>query len=143
MNEHFEPPQWDVPGWDWDQNDFSWLDAGVYHDGVSIFFIHGGRIRHQGHISYGYHSIEDFIATVRRLADGLDNPRVCWVEDTGGGDPGLWVEGTRPPREDDLERLHAARDNRSRKDESQLRDLRRRRPDLFPCEDGTRDPEAA
>lgn len=127
------PPQWDVPGWDWDEGDYSWVSSqsGIHKDGASIFFIHGGRIRHQAHIPYGWHTLDEFFALVRERAEGLDDPRVVWCEDTGGGDAGLWVEGTRPPNEDDLARLQHARDLQKRKDESAARDLRRRRPDLF------------
>lgn len=127
------PPQWDVPGWDWDANDHSWLSSrsGISKDGVSIFFIHGGRIRHQAHLPYGWHTVDEFVAMVQERAEGLEDPRVVWSDDTGGGDRGLWIEGTRAPNEEDLARLQHARDIQKRRDEMTARDLRGRRPDLF------------
>lgn len=127
------PPQWDVPGWDWDDNDFSWLSSrsGIHKDGTSIFFIHGGRIRHQARVPYGNYSVEEFCRLLQQRAEGLDDPIVRWMADTGGGDPGFWVEGTRAPNEEDLERLQHARDLQRRRDEIDARQLRKRRPDLF------------
>lgn len=127
------PPQWDVPGWDWEPDDFSWLSSrsGIHKDGASIFFIHGGRIRHQAHIPDGSYPIEEFVALVTARAEGLDNPRVEWCEDTGGGSAALWVEGTRPPNDEDRARLQAARDRQRRDDEYAARELKKRRPELF------------
>lgn len=127
-----ELPQWDVPGWDWDKNDYSWLSShsGLHENDTSIFFIHGGRIRHQAHLPHGYHPLEEFIAMLRERAVGLDEPMVFWLEDTGGGDCGLWVDGTRPPNDSDLARLQAARKRQRQDDERALRDIQRRNPDL-------------
>jgi hypothetical protein len=126
-------PQWNVPGWNWDSGDTSWLssNSGIYKDGVSVFFIAGGRIRHQADIPEGYHTVDEFFALVQERAVGLDDPRVVWTDDTGNGDPGLWVEGTREPNEEDLARLQAARDHQRLQDEITARGLRKRRPDLF------------
>lgn len=131
-----QDPQWDVPGWDWEPGDYAWLSSasGLYLDGTSIFFIHGGRIRHQAHIPYGSYTVDEFAALLRDRAAGLDAPTVQWCEDTGGGNCGLWVEGTRPPNESDLARLHAARERQAREDEHTARSLRQRRPDLFASE---------
>jgi hypothetical protein len=129
----FKEPKWDVPGWDWDPADYSWLSSksGIHKDDTSIFFIRGGRIRHQAHFPHGSHDVEDFIRLVRAKAEGLDDPYVVWTGDTGGGEAGLWVEGTRPPNETDLERLRHARAVQERNDERAARALKRRRPDLF------------
>lgn len=127
------PPQWNVPGWDWDEGDYSWLSSqsGIYKDGVSIFFIHGGRIRHQAHIPYGSYTVDEFCKMLRDRAAGLDDVRVEWMADTGGGDLGLWVNGTRPPNEDDLARLQAARDRQAYEDRSSVHGLRQRHPEWF------------
>lgn len=128
-DDHMTDVQWDVPGWDWDPSDYSWLSSrsGIHKDGVSIFFIHGGRIRHQAHVPHGWHTIEEFEQLIRERANGLDDPRVVWCEDTGGGDADLWVEGTRPPNADDLARLEEARARQAREDEFTLRDIEARR----------------
>jgi hypothetical protein len=120
LRDDFEPPQWDIPGWDWEEDDYAWLSSrsGIHKDGTSIFFIHGGRIRHQAHIPHGNYSVDEFCQMVRERAEALD-------------DADLWVEGTRPPNEDDLLRLQAARDRQRRHDDLEARELRRRRPDLF------------
>jgi len=126
-------PRPDIPGWDWDERDFSWLSdkSGIRKNNVSIFFIHGGRIRHQGDIPYGNYPIEAFIDLLRKLSEGLDNPLVMWVSDTGGGDPGFWVEGTRYPNNEDLERLRYARKRQEQKDRSDLASIKRRYPEWF------------
>lgn len=126
-------PQWDVPGWDWAPYDYAWLSSksGIHQDGTSIFFIHGGSIRHQAHIPFGSYSVDEFCALLRDRAEGLDDPSVRWIADTGGGDPDLWVEGTRAPNETDLARLQAARDRQRRIDEHEIRRLRRIYPNNF------------
>lgn len=126
-----EDPEWEVPGWDWHPNDSSWLDAGARLDGVSVFFIHGGRIRHQAHITCGRYTVDEFVALLRKHAEGLDNPVVRWSEDTGGGEAGLWVEGTRAPGREDLARLKAARRRQLQNDEMEAKALRRRHPEWF------------
>lgn len=130
--EEFSGPFPEVPGWDWDEGDYAWLSSksGIHKDGVSIFFIHGGRIRHQAHIEHGFYDVEEFIDVVRKHAEGLENVRVVW-DDPGDGGVDLWIEGTRLPNEEDLERLREARKRQARKDEMDLRSLQRRRPDLF------------
>lgn len=133
MPDEFDAPLWDVPGWDWDRDDNAWLssNSGIYDGETSIFFIHGGRIRHQAHLPQGWHPVDEFCQMVHDRAEGLDDPRVVHLSDTGGGDAGLWVEGTRPPNDDDLARLHLARERQRRRDEIDARLLRERRPDLF------------
>ena len=128
-----EDIKWDVPGWDWEQDDFSWLSSrsGIHLDGTSIFFIHGGRIRHQADLPTGHHPLEGFIALLRARAEGLDDPQVVWVNDTGDGDNGLWVEGTRAPVEADVVRLQAARDRQRRHDEIAYAELKKRHPDWW------------
>ena len=113
-----DAPKWNVPGWDWDRGDHAWLssESGIYKDGTSIFFIHGGRIRHQAHIPYGLYAVEEFCSMIRERAAGLDDPKVCWSEDTGGGDQGFWVEGTRLPNDEDLARLQVARNDQALQD---------------------------
>lgn len=124
---------WDVPGWDWADRDYSWLSSksGIYKDGVSVFFIHGGRVRHQGHIPHGSYGIDEFVAKIRSLAEGLDDPYVEWCSDTGGGDSDLWVEGTRAPNIDDAARLQAARERQERDDHLTLQGIRARNPALL------------
>lgn len=68
---------------------------------------------------------------LRERAEGLDNPLVIWLDDTGGGDSGLWVEGTRPPNEEDIVRLRSAREHALREDERSLRELKQRHPEWF------------
>lgn len=123
--------KWDVPGWDWADGDYAWLDAGVRVDDTSIFFIHGGRIRHQAHVPFGTYSLEQFTALLYERAEGLDNPHVTWSSDTGDGDYGFWVEGTRPPHEDDLARLQKARERREHQDRVQYMTLRKAHPEWF------------
>jgi hypothetical protein len=122
---------WDVPGWDWPDNDYSWLEGGITVDGVSVFFIHGGRIRHQAHIPYGYYSVDEFTALLRKYAEGLDNPTLNWVDDTGGGEPGLWLEGTRAPTLADAARLREEREHLEQKDKLAFNYLKRQRPEWF------------
>lgn len=131
----FSEPRPDIPGWDWDANDYSWLasESGLHVDGVSIFFIHGGRVRHQAHIPSGTYGIEEFCALVRERAKGLDDPIVCW-SDTGDGDLDLWVEGTRLPNKDDLERLESARSHEIYRDRLDAQHLKRRHPEWFTDE---------
>lgn len=124
-------PQWDVPGWDWAPHDYAWLDAGVSVDGTSIFFIHGGRIRHQAHIPYGHYTVDDFTKLLRNRAKGLDDARVIWSADTGGGDSGFWVEGTRAPEVADLGRLTAAREQRLWNDKISYMSIRKAHPEWF------------
>ena len=121
--------QWDVPGWDWAEGDYAWLasESGIYHDGVSIFFIHGGRIRHQASMPQGSYTREELLAWFDEHAEGLEDPHLNWTHDTGGGDCGLWLEGTRPPNKDDLARLEAARERQRRNDEIELRGIEARR----------------
>lgn len=128
---------WDVPGWDWPEGDYSWLasQSGLHVDGTSIFFIHGGRIRHQTHVPEGSYTLAEFTSLLAERMDGLDGPRVCWHLDTGNGEASLWVEGTRAPGPDDLNRLQAVRDQQTRDDRSALKGIQRRHPDWFG-EDG-------
>ena len=123
-----------TPGWDWPVDDLSWVasKSGLRRkepDGgeTSVFFIHGGRIREQAHIPYGFHDMEVFITLVRKCARGLDNPTVCWVADCGSGEPALWIEGTRIPREDDLLRLEAARKRQREEDDRTMKEIEKRR----------------
>jgi hypothetical protein len=120
--------RWDVPGWDWEEGDYSWLssNSGIYKDGVSIFFIHGGRIRHQAHVPTGNYTLEEFVALFEERAAGLDDARLCWTEDSGGGSAGLWIEGTRAPNADDLARLQEARKRQEREDRINLRYIEKR-----------------
>lgn len=120
---------WDIPGWDWEPGDYSWLSSrsGLYHDGVSIFFIHGGRIRHQANLPDGTYSREEFLAWFDKHAEGLDDPRIVWMDDSGDGNAGVWLEGTRPPNESDLARLRAAREHQRLEDEINLRAIMQRR----------------
>ena len=127
----FGKPKWDVPGWDWDEEDNAWLEAGVGDGTTSIFFIHGGRIRHQAHIPEGHYTVEQFTELVHGYAEGLDNPHIVWLTDTGGGDCGLWVEGTRAPNVADLERLQKARERIARSDRLTLKSLRKKYPERF------------
>jgi hypothetical protein len=122
---------WDIPGWDWEPGDNAWLRSGVYENGTSIFFIHGGKIRHQAHLPYGDYKPDEFASLIAERAKGLEDPIVRWEEDTGGGDPGLWVEGVRPPNKEDLARLQSARDRQRRRDRLEIARLRRQYPDNF------------
>jgi|SRR3990167_433977 len=122
---------WDVPGWDWEPADFSWLSskAGINKDGVWIFFIHGGRIRHQAHLPHGSYTVEEFIDWLHQRAAGLDGVRVNWMADTGGGDPDFWLEGTRPPNVEDVARLQSARDRQRRNDKNEFTRLKKLHPE--------------
>ena len=122
---------WDIDGWDWDDDDYSWLASqlSLLDDG---FFIHGGYIRHQKHIDHGDYSLEEFISKVRQLAVGLARPMVRWMDDTGGGDEGLWVEGIRSPIQQDVEALAKVRRRKDSEDKSALAAIRRRHPEWFP-----------
>lgn len=124
---------WDIPGWDWDQNDYSWLSSqsGIHKDGASIFFIHGGRIRHQAHVPEGNYTLEEFTTFFNEKTKDLDDAYLCWTNDTGGGIAGLWVEGTRVPNEEDLERLKSAREHQERKDRMDAGLLKQRHPEWF------------
>jgi hypothetical protein len=113
---------WNIPGWDWSEDDVSWLSM--------IFFIHGGRVRHQSHIERGTYTIDQFCDMVREKGEGLDQPMVCW-SDTGDGHADLWVEGTRPPQVDDLRRLKSARESQLREDKISYMVIRKRHPEWF------------
>lgn len=122
-----------TPGWDWPQDEYAWLssESGLWREdadgsGTSIFFIHGGRIREQAYLPYGSHDPDKFCELIKQRTKGLDSPTVNWLSDTGGGDPGLWVEGTRLPNEDDMRRLLAAWEKQKRDDERALRAIRAR-----------------
>lgn len=99
----------------WDESDTAWLstESGWFGDidgcPTSIFFIHGKQIREQRHVPEHRGSVQEFIGKIQRWSVGLDNPRFIYTHDTGGGDCGLWIEGTREPRVDDMKRLHEAR----------------------------------
>jgi hypothetical protein len=131
----FKPPQWDVPGWDWGDGDYAWLnsESGLYdpETQTSVFFIHGGRIRHQSHIPHGLYTLAEFQALWKQRAGRLDDPRLVWSEDTGDGDAGLWIEGTRAPDESDLARLQAARARALHADRIGYMSIRKRHPEWF------------
>src|SRR3990167_11131360 len=99
----------------WDKHDTAWLSSeSGWHgeiDGcsVSVFFIHGKKIREQRHIPKQWGSVEDFIAKITRWSAGLTNPQFVYSLDTGDGDYGLWIEGIREPRPEDFVRLQEAR----------------------------------
>ena len=120
---------WEIPGWDWRPGDYAWLssESGIYENGTSIFFIHGGRVRHQAHMPHGTYTREELLAWFDQAAEGLDQPYLYWCDDTGGGYPGLWLEGTRPPKAEDITRLQAARERQERNDERTLQDIMQRR----------------
>lgn len=133
LRDDFEPPEWDVPGWNWEPSDYTWLSShsGIYKDGTSIFFIHGGRIRHQAHIPHGRYDVEEFCQLLRDRAADLDESYVVWSGDTGDESADFWIEGTRAPNTEDFLRLQSARDRQKRDDEIAAAGLRQRRPDLF------------
>ena len=110
--------RWNDPGWDWEPGDHSWLSSrsGTHRtspDGghTSVFFIHGGRIREQAHLPVGEFTLSRFQAMLEVRALELDEPRVRVVAEEDGS-VGLWVEGTRPPNAEDLERLRVAREQK-------------------------------
>ncbi len=119
---------WDTEGWDWSEGDYSWLSSEM-HTPDGGFFIHGGRVRHQKHVPYGWHEIEDFVVLLRSLAKGLENPQLVWLDDTGGGESGLWVEGTRPPNQADVEALGAVQKRKEAKDRRTFESIAKRHPD--------------
>jgi hypothetical protein len=123
-----------TPGWDWPEDDFSWLSSrsGLSRkesDGgyTSVFFIHGGRIREQAHIPHGNFAPDKFLELITKRVAGLDKASVNWSSDTGGGDCGFWVEGTRLPTEDDLHRLMSAREQQLKDDARAEKDIALRR----------------
>src|ERR1039458_3009473 len=121
-------PRWDLPGWDWADGDYTWLSSqsGVYHDGVYIYFIHGGLIKHEVHVPEGSYAPDEFATFVAQQTAGLDHVRINYMSG-GGDDPAsLWVTGVRPPNESDLVRLQNARDTQERKDQSEIKRMRRK-----------------
>ena len=119
---------WDIDGWDWGEHDFSWLSSQTQLPDEA-FFIHGGHVRHQRHIPWGEYSVQDFIALVQRMGEGIENATVILSQDTGGGDPGFWVEGTRPPQIEDVEALIQTRKRRDRQDDHDYKAILKRHPD--------------
>ena len=119
---------WDTPGWDWDNDDYSWLrPADSVED--SGWFIHGGMIRHQRHIPVGEYSLEAFMELVTKLGTGLTRPMVLLMSDTGSGDPGFWVEGVRTPTLADVEGLVERRRSNERDDRRLFDRIRKQHPD--------------
>lgn len=119
--------------WDWPDGDHAWLSSqsGIHRvepDGslVAIFFIHGGRIRHQAHLPFRRYTLAEFLDKVRALADGLDDPHVIWSNDSGDGDTSLWIEGTRLPNESDVARLNAAKEAQDQMDRINLQQIKKR-----------------
>lgn len=118
---------WDIDGWDWADQDYSWLSSQTHlpDDG---FFIHGGYIRHQRHIPYRDYTVDNFLALIKEFAEGLENVQVVVSEDTGSGDHGFWVEGVRPPNQTDVEALIEVRRRRDHEDERNYKDILKRHP---------------
>ena len=110
----------------WDAGDYSWLsDRSGWHGDIngcdsSVFFIHGKRIREQRHIPEGQWPIAAIGAQFEVWAKGLPGARLVYMGDTGGGDPGWWIEGEREPNDDDLVRLQEARNKAEQEERRQL-----------------------
>jgi len=126
---------WDIDGWDWADHDYSWLSTHTMLPNSS-FFIHGGYIRHQHHLPWGDYSIESFCDLIKRLGEGLEQATVSLCEDTGGGDPGFWVEGIRPPTIDDVEALEQTRKRRDRDDKVTYDAIIKRHPEWLAKDGG-------
>ena len=113
----------------WDKDDYSWLasNSGWYGDingcSSSVFFIHGKKIREQRHLPTGNWPISKIIELVAKWSEGLPNGRLVICEDTGDGDPGLWIEGERDPNDADLVRLQECRDRKKKEDLQELKRL--------------------
>ena len=99
----------------WDADDSSWLSSNSgWHGDIngcpsSVFFIHGKRIREQRHIPVGDWPVADMVELVRRWSEGLPGARLVMSHDTGGGEPGFWIEGVREPNAADMKRLEECR----------------------------------
>ena len=102
----------------WEPGDNAWLSSqsgwhGELHGTrASVFFIHGRMIREQRHIPYGSFAVSDLPRLIKQWSSGLPGARLEWMADTGGGDPGLWIEGMRQPEPADWARLEEARARR-------------------------------
>ena len=119
---------WDIEGWDWANNDPTWLAS---HTSLANggFFIHGGKVRHQKHIPNGSYGVAEFISILRDMAEGLENPTVRWSSDTGAGDIGLWLEGERAPTKDDALWLAKAKQREADKDKRDLEWILKKHPE--------------
>ena len=99
----------------WDKGDYSWLASNSgWHGEIngcqsSVFFIHGKKIREQRNIPEGFWPVSEMVELVRRWSEGLPNARFVMCFDTGGGDPGFWIDGVREPNAADWARLEECR----------------------------------
>jgi hypothetical protein len=120
----------------WPKNDHSWLSSNSgWHGDINgcqsnVFFIHGRKIREQRHIPYGSFAVADLPALFAKWSEGLPDARLLFMDDIGGGDPGIWIEGVREPTDADNSRLEEARARMRAKAVQDLDYIHRQFPDL-------------